>query len=555
MNLIEHQHSMPQINMDVLEQDFLRKQPLNDSGISCLWLVVEAIIISILGLFPAIFVLQSPDYREYNVVTCKEHHNLNHIMEFWRYSAFFIAAYVAYIGSRIAIQLVPLMFVWLVEHTEAEPSYSWRKQFYLLRKMKGVLTMALFVISLLVLGAMFIYQSSFIESIPVIIKPVPREQLSGFLLERFCVFTLVFLLFYTISRYIVAYTTYHYHRVAHLQRINNVNYRYEVVFKLYQAISRGLLRKKHKPRVRYSGELFRDDLDLSTAQRTEEIAGEIFSHLCPSSRDYLKPEDFRPFFDQSEISKVSAIFDEWNSGQVTEAELATAINKIHQEKDTTEVSLFCAQRIIQKLARIFSIMAFILSVLVGVALFKLETTALVVVFGIVYVGFNFTVQATLSEIYDCCIFIFVKHPFDVGDRVIVRGESLLVDEIDLYTTIFRKWDHTAVYISNKDITNSTIYNIRRSGNTSEEVEIQVSTAAPMDKIWALKRRLNEFAKSKPRDFTGNFDVSSIDIIDSNQTKVTFFVEYQGNFQNQAQKLTRRKMLNAEMERVREEIGL
>lgn len=46
------------------------------------------------------------------------------------------------------------------------------------------------------------------------------------------------------------------------------------------------------------------------------------------------------------------------------------------------------------------------------------------------------------------IFLFVKHPFDVGDRVVVQGHVYTVKEIRLLSTIFLDSNGTLVQAPN-----------------------------------------------------------------------------------------------------------
>ena len=42
----------------------------------------------------------------------------------------------------------------------------------------------------------------------------------------------------------------------------------------------------------------------------------------------------------------------------------------------------------------------------------------------------------MQEVLTSIIFLFVKHPFDIGDRVIIETDHLTVKEINLLSTVF-----------------------------------------------------------------------------------------------------------------------
>uniref|UniRef100_A0A2P2MVD0 Mechanosensitive ion channel MscS domain-containing protein n=1 Tax=Rhizophora mucronata TaxID=61149 RepID=A0A2P2MVD0_RHIMU len=48
----------------------------------------------------------------------------------------------------------------------------------------------------------------------------------------------------------------------------------------------------------------------------------------------------------------------------------------------------------------------------------------------------FSFSNTLENIFEAAVFIFVVHPFDVGDRCVVDGIPLIVEDINILTTVF-----------------------------------------------------------------------------------------------------------------------
>jgi small-conductance mechanosensitive channel len=53
-----------------------------------------------------------------------------------------------------------------------------------------------------------------------------------------------------------------------------------------------------------------------------------------------------------------------------------------------------------------------------------------------FLGLSWLIGGTLTEVLSSIIFLLVKHPFDVGDRVILNKETFTVKEIHLLSTVF-----------------------------------------------------------------------------------------------------------------------
>lgn len=78
-----------------------------------------------------------------------------------------------------------------------------------------------------------------------------------------------------------------------------------------------------------------------------------------------------------------------------------------------------------------------------------------------------------KNLFEGVIFLFVTHPYDVGDRVFIDGQNLIVKELGILTTVFQKSDGQVLYSPNAVLVGKPITNIRRSGNIMQVVEIQV----------------------------------------------------------------------------------
>jgi small-conductance mechanosensitive channel len=65
-----------------------------------------------------------------------------------------------------------------------------------------------------------------------------------------------------------------------------------------------------------------------------------------------------------------------------------------------------------------------------------------------YPGLSWLIGVSLQEVLASIVFLFVKHPFDVGDPVILAKESYTVKEIRLLSTVFIDSNGTSVQAPN-----------------------------------------------------------------------------------------------------------
>lgn len=559
-----------------IEEEFLLQQPLRSHQGSILWSLVEAVILTIFALLPAILARQMPGHEEYDITQNKGHTGLNSIMEFWRYTVFMVATYWVFVFILIGVNMAPVIVVRLAEGLSGKTSIYWRRQMYLVRYCRYSLAVAFFMLGVVLLSGILIFPSSLFDASVKSLKTqftLTSGNIKGFILERLCIFLFVFAVLHGLTQYIIEYLGYHHHREAFSKRVNEVNFAFMTVDRLYQALSRGIeppppklsttaslkkkrrQRQKQQQRHRRQSSLVEGDVDLSTPLKAEALAMKLFDIMCPPNHDHLTIDDFRPYYDEGVLPRSFAVFDRHHVNFVTREHFTEAIVRLHEERSNLERSMACNRRVVTKLGRVLTVASLILSILTGIVLFKLETTTLVVVFGVLYLGFNFMIQDGLTSLYDCVQFIFMEHAYDVGDRVIIKGESLLVERIDLYTSLFRRWDGTLTFISNNALVVTTIYNVKRSGHSSELIELTVKTQVPIEKIWSFRDHMLAFVREHDEEFTGYLDIASIDVVDSKETKVALLVEYRGNFQDVASKTARRNLLDNEIGRLRTEMSI
>jgi len=158
-------------------------------------------------------------------------------------------------------------------------------------------------------------------------------------------------------------------------------------------------------------------------------------------------------------------------------------------------------------------------------------------------GTQFISKILSDGVLQSIIFLFVIHPFDIGDRVLIRlggtVENLVVAELNIFSTTFYRFDGTSFLVPNNVMINTHIGNIRRSGNIMETHTIQVDTGTSPEKLERLREMLIEYCRDNPAHFTDYVLVNYESIDDSNKLQIKVLMQYKGNFQNHEYYLQRR----------------
>ncbi len=91
-------------------------------------------------------------------------------------------------------------------------------------------------------------------------------------------------------------------------------------------------------------------------------------------------------------------------------------------------------------------------------------------------SFSFAFAGTVQEFTGSCIFLFVKHPYDVGDRVQIGSVDMIVEHISLLYTVFRRIDtNRTVQIPNIVNNGEWVENISRSKAMREHFTLAINS--------------------------------------------------------------------------------
>lgn len=148
--------------------------------------------------------------------------------------------------------------------------------------------------------------------------------------------------------------------------------------------------------------------------------------------------------------------------------------------------------------------------------------------------------ATVQEILDSCIFIFVKHPFDNLDRVDINGDQLIVEQINLLFTVFcHVADHKTLQSPNIVLNSSTVENVSRSPPMRERLNLSISFDTTQPVIDLLQFSMQQFvsAKENSRDFQSNVDIELVVSADLGKLELIVDFGYKSNTANEPLRLS------------------
>ncbi|THH18467.1 hypothetical protein EUX98_g8949, partial [Antrodiella citrinella] len=279
---------------------------------------------------------------------------------------------------------------------------------------------------------------------------------------------------------------------------------------------------------------------LESANKSRLLARRLFYSFARPGAEYLIVEDIARFFATPEEADAAfAIFDKDSNGDASRDELEMACMEAHREQLSIENSMRDLDSAVGRLDNILMSVYVIVALLIIAVALEAQLATLITGAGTLILGLSWLVGDTLTEVLTSIIFLFVKHPYDVGDRVTVLSNTYTVKEIRLLSTIFLDANACLVQAPNTVMNQNFIYNMRRSPQMSESFTFDVAYATSFDQIEDLRGLMLAFLENDRRDYQAVFDVVVVDIPGQEKMTLRVDIKYKSNWQQGALKAKRR----------------
>ncbi|RVW61956.1 Mechanosensitive ion channel protein 10 [Vitis vinifera] len=161
-------------------------------------------------------------------------------------------------------------------------------------------------------------------------------------------------------------------------------------------------------------------------------------------------------------------------------------------------------------------------------------------------------------------FVFVMHPFDVGDRCVIDGVrsvwfswcvQMIVEEMNILSTVFLRFDSEKIYFPNSVLLTKPISNFRRSPDMADMIDFVIDFSTPLDTINNLKKAIQTYIEGKPKYWNQKHSVIVKEIENMNKLKMCLCVTHTMNHQNFGEKNLRKTELLFELKRIFESLGI
>ncbi|KAL0545480.1 hypothetical protein IC582_015365 [Cucumis melo] len=285
------------------------------------------------------------------------------------------------------------------------------------------------------------------------------------------------------------------------------------------------------------------------------VASKILRNVALPGKKFIQEEDLQKFLVKEEIDFVLPHFEVDETRRIGKKALKKWVVKVYQERKTLAHALKDTKTAVKQLNNLVTAVVIIVMTVIWLLLMEIATSKVLVFLLSQLAVAAFMFGNACKTTFEALIFVFVMHPFDVGDRCVVDGVQLLVEEMNILTTVFLKLNNEKVYYPNSVLATKPISNYYRSPDMSETTEFSISFATPLERIGAMKEKIKSYLEKNPQHWRPNHLLVVREIENVNEIKIALFSTHTMNYQEYGEKLKRRSELVMELKRIFEELNI
>ncbi len=284
---------------------------------------------------------------------------------------------------------------------------------------------------------------------------------------------------------------------------------------------------------------------LEKKRSAEALARRLWMSFVLEGREALTLDDLMDVLGserEQEAHEAFEILDVDGNGDISLDEMILRLTEFGRERKAIANSLHDVDQAINVLDNLLCTVVFVGVIFIFVAWLNKNFTTTLATAGTALLSLSFVFSVSAQEVLGSCIFLFVKHPFDVGDRVDVGDTQYNVERMSLLYTVFRRVkDQKRTQVPNIVLNSNWIDNVSRSKAMREQLTIDVSFDTSFEDIELLKKEMVNFVRDKDnaRDFQPDIDIEISDVSSMSKMVLKLEIRHKSNWANEAVRAARR----------------
>lgn len=347
--------------------------------------------------------------------------------------------------------------------------------------------------------------------------------------------------------------------IDHLHRLNQKNVSAWNMKRLMNIVRKGVLSTLDEQ----LGSGIEDDsaLQIRSEKEAKAAARRIFENVAKPGSKHIYLEDLIRFLREEEAERAIQLFEgsadraAADSKGISKRALKNWVVNVFRERRALALSLNDTKTAVNKLHHLVNVIVGIGIVIIWLLILGVPVNHFLVFLGSQVVVLAFMFGNTCKTTFEAIIFLFVMHPFDVGDRCEIDGVQMIVEEMNILTTVFLRYDNQKIMYPNSVLATKPISNYYRSPDMGDAIDFFVHISTPVEKLAMMKERITRYIDNKKEHWYPAPMIVMRDVEDMNKIKFSVWVSHTMNHQDMGERWTRRALLVEEMIKIFRELDI
>ncbi|KAJ0763878.1 putative mechanosensitive ion channel MscS, LSM domain superfamily [Helianthus annuus] len=345
-------------------------------------------------------------------------------------------------------------------------------------------------------------------------------------------------------------------RIDQLHRLNQNNISAWNMNRMMNAINTSMLTtvdEQFQDAISDEDETF---MHITSDNEAKVAAKKIFCNVVEPRSKYIYLEDLMRFFPEDEALKMIRLFDEASETKgISKQALKNWVVNVFRERRALALSLKDTKTAVDKLHQMLNAVVGIVIIVISLLILKVATSQFFIFLSSQLVLVAFVFGNTCKTMFEAIIFLFIVHPFDVGDRCEIDGVQMIVEEMNILTTIFLRYDNQKISYPNSVLSTMPIANYNRSPDMGEAIDFCIHVSTPAEKVAKMKEMITSYVEKKSSHWQPRPVIVVRDVEDLNRLKMSIWLSHRMNFQDMGERWKRRALLMEEMIKIFKDLDI
>ncbi|XWS40238.1 hypothetical protein CRYUN_Cryun18bG0123100 [Craigia yunnanensis] len=285
-------------------------------------------------------------------------------------------------------------------------------------------------------------------------------------------------------------------------------------------------------------------------------AKKIFQNVARRGSKFIYLEDLMRFMREDEALRTMSIFEGASEKRrISKSSLKNWVVNAYRERRALALTLNDTKTAVNKLHRMVNFVAGTIIAVIWLVMLEIASSRIIVLFSSQLVLAAFIFGNTCKTIFESIIFLFIIHPFDVGDRCEIDGVQFVVEEMNILTTVFLRYDNMKMIFPNSVLSTKPIGNFYRSPDMGDAIDFYIHIATPVEKVALMKQRIISYIENRKEHWCSAPMVILKEIDELYRIKMAVWLTHKMNYQDIGERWERRARLAEEMVNIFKELDM